>query len=313
MQLANQAAQKLNHEYIGTEHILLGIVREGNGVAANLLTKQFSVNLAEIDKQLCTTYIVPGPDPNLVVMGKLPQTPGSKVVIERSILEARELYNNYVGTEHILLGLLFNNLTGATKVLNTFGVTLEKARELIKKDQDSRQSPTPAPITKPIPGTSTVSTGKGWEHWVWNGILTGNISEEEIKLLEEKWRGEWAKNSIGHPIITQRSCTISADGKELKMKVVCEKPKQPTSEEVFGKSVVDSHEVFHNIVAADHEVQWLDKKVQVMKDRILSILKEEMEACKQAGKMAEACVLLKVIKKIEVPPTLSWLNETLGS
>jgi hypothetical protein len=102
MQLANQEAQRFNHEYIGTEHILLGLVKEGSGVAANVL-KNLDVDLRKIRLEV-EKLVQSGPE--MVTMGKLPQTPRAKKVIEYSMEEARNLNHNYVGTEHILLGLL---------------------------------------------------------------------------------------------------------------------------------------------------------------------------------------------------------------
>src|SRR5439155_14951863 len=102
MQLANQEAQRFNHEYIGTEHILLGLVKEGSGVAANVL-KNLDIDLRKIRLEV-EKIVQSGPD--MVTMGKLPQTPRAKKVIEYSIEEARNLNHNYVGTEHLLLGVL---------------------------------------------------------------------------------------------------------------------------------------------------------------------------------------------------------------
>ena len=101
MQLANQEAQRFNHEYIGTEHILLGLVKEGSGVAANVL-QNLDIDLRKIRLEV-EKLVQSGPD--MVTMGKLPQTPRAKKVIEYSMEEARNLNHNYVGTEHILLGL----------------------------------------------------------------------------------------------------------------------------------------------------------------------------------------------------------------
>ena len=102
MQLANQEAQRFNHEYIGTEHILLGLVKEGSGVGANVL-KNLGVDLRKVRLEV-EKLVKSGPE--MVTMGKLPQTPRAKRVIEYAIEEARNLNHNYVGTEHLLLGLL---------------------------------------------------------------------------------------------------------------------------------------------------------------------------------------------------------------
>jgi ATP-dependent Clp protease ATP-binding subunit ClpC len=125
MQLANQEAQRFNHEYIGTEHVLLGLIKEGSGVAANVL-KNLDVDLRKIRLEV-EKLVQSGPD--MVTMGKLPQTPRAKKVIEYSMEEARHLSHNYVGTEHILLGLLREQEGVAAQVLMNLGLKLEEVRE----------------------------------------------------------------------------------------------------------------------------------------------------------------------------------------
>jgi ATP-dependent Clp protease ATP-binding subunit ClpC len=125
MQLANQEAQRFNHEYIGTEHVLLGLVKEGSGVAANVL-KNLDVDLRKIRLEV-EKLVQSGPE--MVTMGKLPQTPRAKKVIEYSMEEARNLNHNYVGTEHILLGLLREQEGVAAQVLMNLGLKLEEVRE----------------------------------------------------------------------------------------------------------------------------------------------------------------------------------------
>src|ERR1051325_2442954 len=125
MQIANQEAQRFNHEYIGTEHILLGLVKEGSGVAANVL-KNLDIDLRKIRLEV-EKIVQAGPD--MVTMGKLPQTPRAKKVIEYSIEEARNLNHNYVGTEHLLLGLLREQEGVAAQVLMNLGLKLEDVRE----------------------------------------------------------------------------------------------------------------------------------------------------------------------------------------
>lgn len=125
MQLANQEAQRFNHEYIGTEHILLGLVKEGSGVAANVL-KNLDVDLRKIRIEV-EKIVQTGPD--MVTMGKLPQTPRAKKVIEYGMDEARNLNHNYVGTEHLLLGLLREQEGVAAQVLMNLGLKLEDVRD----------------------------------------------------------------------------------------------------------------------------------------------------------------------------------------
>jgi ATP-dependent Clp protease ATP-binding subunit ClpC len=125
MALANQEAQRFNHEYIGTEHILLGLVKEGSGVGANVL-KNLDVDLRKVRLEV-EKLVKSGPD--MVTMGKLPQTPRAKKVIEYAIEEARNLNHNYVGTEHLLLGLLREHDGVAAQVLMNLNLKLEEVRE----------------------------------------------------------------------------------------------------------------------------------------------------------------------------------------
>ncbi len=125
MALANQEAQRFNHEYIGTEHILLGLVKEGSGVGANVL-KNLDVDLRKVRLEV-EKLVKSGPD--MVTMGKLPQTPRAKKVIEYAIEEARSLNHNYVGTEHLLLGLLREHEGVAAQVLMNLGLKFEEVRE----------------------------------------------------------------------------------------------------------------------------------------------------------------------------------------
>jgi len=127
MQLANQEAQRFNHEYIGTEHVLLGLVKEGSGVAANVL-KNLDIDLRKIRLEV-EKIVQHGPGGEQVVMGRLPHTPRAKKVIEYSVEEARNLNHNYVGTEHLLLGLLREQEGVAAQVLMNLGLKLEDVRE----------------------------------------------------------------------------------------------------------------------------------------------------------------------------------------
>ena len=121
--IAQEEARQLNHNYIGTEHILLGLSREEEGVAAKVLTN-LGVNLGKI--RSAVEFINSGGErPGT---GETGLTPRAKKVIELAIDEARQLGHNYIGTEHILLGLLREGEGVAAGVLESLGVTLEKAR-----------------------------------------------------------------------------------------------------------------------------------------------------------------------------------------
>src|SRR5207244_97384 len=127
MLLAKQETQRFNHEYIGTEHILLGLVKEGSGVAANVL-KNLDIDLRKIRLEI-EKIVQHGPGGEQVVMGRLPHTPRAKKIIEYAIEEARLLRHNYVGTEHLLLGLLREEESVASEVLRSLGLKLEDVRE----------------------------------------------------------------------------------------------------------------------------------------------------------------------------------------
>src|SRR5689334_755820 len=126
MQLANQEAQRFNHEYIGTEHILLGLVKEGSGVAANVL-KNLDIDLKKIRSEV-EKVVQHGRQLDQAVMGRIPQTPRAKKVIEYAIEEARGLRHNYVGTEHLLLGLIRESEGVAAQVLTNLGLTRDRIR-----------------------------------------------------------------------------------------------------------------------------------------------------------------------------------------
>ncbi len=125
MSFARQEAMKFNHEYIGTEHILLGLVQEGSGVAANVL-KNMTIDLEKIRHEV-EKIVKTGP--SMVTMGQLPFTPRSKKVLELSMVEASQLAHNYIGTEHLLLGLIRENEGIAAQVLMNLGVKLDEVRE----------------------------------------------------------------------------------------------------------------------------------------------------------------------------------------
>ena len=121
--LAQEEAQRFNHNYIGTEHVLLGLVKEGEGVAAKVLS-----NLGvELDNVRSAVEFIIGRGER-TVSGEIGLTPRAKKVIELAVDEARRLNHNYIGTEHLLLGLLREGEGVAASVLESLGVSLEKVR-----------------------------------------------------------------------------------------------------------------------------------------------------------------------------------------
>src|SRR5437588_8894600 len=123
LSLAQEEAQRLQHHSIGTEHLLLGLVREGEGVAANVLSN-LGVDLTRV-RSAIELRIGRG---DRVVSGEIGLTPGAKKVIELAVDEARRLNHHYIGTEHLLLGLVRESEGIAAGVLESLGVNLEKVR-----------------------------------------------------------------------------------------------------------------------------------------------------------------------------------------
>ncbi|MBI4540591.1 MAG: ATP-dependent Clp protease ATP-binding subunit [Gemmatimonadetes bacterium] len=122
--MAREEAIRLQHDYVGTEHILLGLIREGEGVAAAVLSN-LNVDLDQIQERI-EEAVRKGKA--TIALGELPYTSRAKKVLEFAMAEARELNHSYVGTEHLLLGLLREEKGIAAQVLNSLGVTLEEAR-----------------------------------------------------------------------------------------------------------------------------------------------------------------------------------------
>ena len=121
--LSQEEAQRFNHNYIGTEHILLGLVREGEGVAAKVLAN-LGVELEKV--RSAVEYIIGRGEKT--VSGEIGLTPRAKRVIELAVDEARRLNHNYIGTEHLLLGLLREGEGMAAGVLESLGISLDKVR-----------------------------------------------------------------------------------------------------------------------------------------------------------------------------------------
>ncbi len=128
MTLANQEAQRLGHDHIGTEHLLLGLVKEVSGVAAVVL-REFKVDLSSARQQV--ERAVHGPNRDVSSHPVLQQTPRLQRVLQFAVQEAQELGQNYVGTEHLLLGLLREPEGTAAKVLSGLHLQLEQVREAV--------------------------------------------------------------------------------------------------------------------------------------------------------------------------------------
>ncbi|MCA1691916.1 MAG: NDP-hexose 4-ketoreductase, partial [Actinobacteria bacterium] len=124
--LAQEEARLLNHNYIGTEHILLGLIHEGEGVAAKAL-EQLGISLEAVRTQVEEIIGQGGSSPS----GHIPFTPRAKKVLELSLREALQLGHNYIGTEHILLGLIREGEGVAAQVLVKLGADLSRVRQQV--------------------------------------------------------------------------------------------------------------------------------------------------------------------------------------
>ena len=149
--LAQDEAQRFNHNYIGTEHLLLGLVREGEGVAARVL-ENMNVELAKV--RTAVEFIIGRGD--RPVVGEVGLTPRAKRVIELAIDEARRQGHNYIGTEHLLLGLVREGEGIAAGVLESLGVNLDKVRHEVIRVLSQSSAAGPAPEAKRASKTPTV-------------------------------------------------------------------------------------------------------------------------------------------------------------
>jgi ATP-dependent Clp protease ATP-binding subunit ClpC len=147
--LAREEAGRLGHDYIGTEHILLGLIREGGGVAAAVL-ENLGLDLERIKLEVEKSITMGG---GTLTLGEVPFTPRAKRVLELAVEEAQTLGHNYIGTEHLLLGLVREGEGVASKVLEQFNLRIDKAREMTiyllggnlpKYTQGQTKSATPA-------------------------------------------------------------------------------------------------------------------------------------------------------------------------
>lgn len=129
MALANQEAQRFGHEFIGTEHILWALAREVHGIAAAVL-EHFGVDLKPLRKEVETLLEA---RPHAETVQKLPPSTHAREVINYAIEEARTLGHNYIGTEHMLLGLMHNSETVSAQVLVNLGLSLDAVREKVRE------------------------------------------------------------------------------------------------------------------------------------------------------------------------------------
>ncbi|HXV19223.1 MAG TPA: Clp protease N-terminal domain-containing protein, partial [Candidatus Omnitrophota bacterium] len=186
--LAKQEAKRFNHDYIGTEHVLLGLLREGEGVAAAVL-QSLGMNLNNIRLEVEKLVQL---GPATVVSGDLPFTPKAKKVMELAMEEARTLGHNYIGTEHLLLGLIREGEGVASQVFANMGLDLEKVREEVIKLLGST-----------TPGAQGLAGGQGQQQGQGPGQGSSSVSKTKTPALDAFGRDltRLAKESKLDPVI----------------------------------------------------------------------------------------------------------------
>lgn len=181
--LARKEADRLNHNFVGTEHILLGLIVLGQGVAVNVLQKlglDLETVRSEVEKQV-------GKGPDQKTIGNIPYTPRMKKVLALAAKEAKALNHTYVGTEHILLGLLQEGDGVAGRVLRNLSVDVEQTRlEVLKElDPDFRAESVSASFqtATPAPRTDVVDTSRRYD------VYCSGPNQETLVYRNALWKG----------------------------------------------------------------------------------------------------------------------------
>lgn len=209
MQLANQEAQQMNHPHVATPHMLLGLVKEGNGVAGRVL-KAFGVTVENVRREI-EKQMPPGPD--TVIMGRLLCGPRANKVAEFAIEEAKQLNHNYVGTEHVLLGLIRDKEAVTYQVLTTLGVNTDELREAVlellqpeKTENSMQQATVTANEMRLVAKTLTDNTLTKLECFTMaamEGLLAGTNDMSGFK--KEEW-----PNIVAQAALTYAKATLKA-------------------------------------------------------------------------------------------------------
>src|SRR2546427_732740 len=198
--LAQEEARMLNHNYIGTEHILLGLIHEGEGVAAKAL-ESLGISLEAVRQQV-EEIIGQGQQ---APSGHIPFTPRARKVLELALREALQLGHNYIGTEHILLGLIREGEGVAAQVLVKLGADLNKVRQQVIQLLNGYQAKEPAgTASEATPSTSLVldQFGRNLTQSAWEGKLDPVIGrEKEIERVMQVLSRRMKNNPvlIGEP------------------------------------------------------------------------------------------------------------------
>jgi ATP-dependent Clp protease ATP-binding subunit ClpA len=289
MALANQEAQRLNHEYVGTEHILLGLVKEGTGIGANAL-RNLNVDLRRVRVEV-EKLVKRGPD--MVTLGKLPMTPRAQKVVKYAILEARSIHHNYVGTEHLLLGLLREEDGVAAQVLRNAGVRLDALLmevRLLGPEAQARQM---------LSGEATSSEGTGmFKRFTDRARKAMALAKQEAERLCHEYIGTehillgLVKEGSG----VAANVLKSFDVELRKVRVEVEKlvksgpdkltmgklPQTPRAEKVLEYAIEEARKLDHNYVGTEHLLLGLLREQDGVAAQVLMNFGLKLEAVRDA-------------------------------
>ena len=230
--LAREEVKRLGHDYLGTEHILLGLIREGEGVGAVAL-QNLGIDLTQVRTEVEKAV---GRGGGVLFLGQIPFTPRAKKVLELAVAEAKEMGHNYVGTEHILLGLIREGEGVAAQILTNLGADLQRVREEVHNLLDEKVSP-----QKAVGHTDTPTLdrfGRDLTRLAKNGELDPVIGREKeiervIQILSRRTKNnpvligeagvgktaiaegiaqKIAKGALPEPLLNKRLVTIELGG-----------------------------------------------------------------------------------------------------
>jgi len=225
MHFAQQAAQSFNHEYIETEHILIGLTQE-NGVAACVL-RLLDIDLVKLRMEV-EQILHRGPD--MLSTGKLPMTPRAKRVMEYAIADAIALNHNYVGTEHLLLGLLREEEAIAAQVLKMhYGLTVEKVRQEIRTLLATTKAP-PESVGLSQKAAAAINSPEGKAFLeARHAWVTTFLSEHAKDFFSLEWPAD-------SPLTDEQKKVIERQLEEIVPKVLNDAVGKATLESIIGQT-----------------------------------------------------------------------------
>jgi len=281
LSLAQEEAQRFQHNYIGTEHLLLGLVRESEGVAAKVLSN-LGVELYRVRNAV--EFIIGRGD--RIVLGEIGLTPRAKKVIELAVDEARRLNHHYIGTEHLLLGLVREGEGIAAGVLESLGVNLEKVRtQTIQVLSQSGAAQTMETATISIPSqTEAVKKTMGLAQEESQLLQHDYLGTEHLLLgLVREGDGVAAKvlNKLGVELEKVRS-TVESIVKRGEHTGVGERVLTRRAMEVMAQSTNEARRLKHDYVGTEHILLGLVRSDESIAEAVLRSMGIKMETVRAA-------------------------------